>query len=95
MTTTTIMGRKKTMRKKKKKSATRLKVKMMKTTPLSDVEKDETFHDVDEIRTARNEASIPTGRLRDLLNYLNITTPPDFRIKRVSRPGGEEYKAII
>jgi hypothetical protein len=67
MTMTTIMGRKKTMRKKKKR-VTSLKAKMMKTTPLSDVEKDKTFHHADEIKTARNEALIPTGRLRDLLN---------------------------
>jgi hypothetical protein len=45
------------------------------------------FHDVDEIDY--------TGRLRDLLNHLNITTPPKFRIKRVLRPGQEEYKAIM
>jgi hypothetical protein len=35
-------------------------------TPLSNAEKDETFHDADEIKTARNEAPIPIGRLRDL-----------------------------
>jgi hypothetical protein len=64
-------------------------------TPLSDAEKDEMFRDVDEIKTARNEAPVPTGRLRDLLNHLNITTHPEFRIKRVPRPGREEYKAIV
>jgi hypothetical protein len=64
-------------------------------TPLSDVEKDETFHDADEIKTAKNEAPIPTGRLRDLLNHLNITTPPEFRIKRVPHPRWEEYKSIV
>jgi hypothetical protein len=58
-------------------------------------EKDETFHDADEIKTFRDEAPIPTGRLRDLLNHINITTPPKFRIKRISRPGREEYKAIV
>jgi hypothetical protein len=41
--------------------------------------------------TAKNEAPIPTGRLRDLLNHLNITTHPEFRIKRVPGPGREEY----
>jgi hypothetical protein len=30
-----------------------------------------------------------------LLNHINITTPPEFRIKRISRPGREEYKAIL
>jgi hypothetical protein len=38
---------------------------------------------------------IPTGRLRDLLNHINITTPLDFRIKRIPRPSREEYKAIV
>jgi hypothetical protein len=61
----------------------------------SNAEKDETFHDVDKIKTFGNEAPIPTGRLRDLLNHINITTPPEFRIKRILHPGREEYKAIM
>jgi hypothetical protein len=61
----------------------------------NNTEKDETFHDADEIKTAGNEAPIPTGRLRDLLNHLNITTQLEFRIKRVPRPRREEYKAIM
>jgi hypothetical protein len=36
-------------------------------TPWSNAEKDEMFHDADEIKTFGNEAPIPTGRLRDLL----------------------------
>jgi hypothetical protein len=64
-------------------------------TPWSNVKKDEMFHDADEIKTFGNEAPIPTGRLRDLLNHINITTPPEFRIKRIPRPGWEEYKAIV
>ncbi len=64
-------------------------------TPWSNAEKDETFHDADEIKTFGDEAPIPTGRLRDLLNHINITTPPEFRIKRVSCPRREEYKAIM
>jgi hypothetical protein len=43
-------------------------------TPWSNVEKDETFHDIDEIKTFGNKAPIPTGKLRDLLNRINITT---------------------
>jgi hypothetical protein len=62
---------------------------------LSDAEKDEMFRDADEIKTTENEAPIPTGRLRDLLNHLNITTHPGFRIKRVLRPRREEYMAIV
>jgi hypothetical protein len=30
-----------------------------------------------------------------LLNCINITTPPEFRIKRILCPGREEYKAIM
>jgi hypothetical protein len=63
--------------------------------PLSDVEKDEMYHDADKIKTDKNEAPIPTGRMRDLLNRLDITTPPEIRIKRVPCPGREEYKAIM
>jgi hypothetical protein len=61
----------------------------------SNAEKDETFHDADEIKTFGDEAPIPTGRLRDLLNHINVTTPPEFRIKRIPCPGREEYKAIV
>jgi hypothetical protein len=64
-------------------------------TPLSNAEKDDMYHDADEIKTTRNEALIPTGRLRDLLNCLDITTLLEFRIKRVSCPGQEEFKAIM
>jgi hypothetical protein len=64
-------------------------------TPLSDVEKEETYRDADEIKIFGNEAPIPTDRLRDLLNCIDITTPPEFRIKRAPRPGQEEYKEIV
>jgi hypothetical protein len=62
-------------------------------TPWSNTKKDETFHNANEIKTFENEAPIPTGRLRDLLNRINITTLPEFRIKRILCPGREEYKA--
>jgi hypothetical protein len=64
-------------------------------TPWSNAEKDETLHDVDKIKTFGDEAPIPTSRLRDLLNHINIITPPLFRIKRIPRLGREEYKAIV
>jgi hypothetical protein len=64
-------------------------------TPWSNAEKDEVFHDADEIKTFEDEAPIPTGRLRDLLKHINISTPPEFRIKRIPCPGREEYKAIV
>jgi hypothetical protein len=62
---------------------------------LSDTEKEQTYQDANEIKAARNEAPIPTGRLRDLFNHLNITTLLEFRIKRVPHRGQEEYKAIM
>jgi hypothetical protein len=62
---------------------------------LRNTEKEQMCHDTDEIKTVGNEALIPTGGLRDLLNRLDITTPLEFRIKRVSCPGREEYKAIM
>jgi hypothetical protein len=64
-------------------------------TPWRNAEKDEIFHDTDEIKTFGNKAPIPTSRLRDLLNHIDITTSPEFRIKRISRPDREEYKAIV
>jgi hypothetical protein len=56
-------------------------------TPWSNDEKDEIFQDAGEIKTFGDEALIPTSRLRDLLKHINITTPPEFRIKRILRPG--------
>jgi hypothetical protein len=76
MTTTMIIGRKKTMRKKKKRAA-KLKAKKMKTTLLRAMPR----------RMKRSTTPISTGRLRDLLNRINITTLPEFRIKRIPRPG--------
>jgi hypothetical protein len=64
-------------------------------TPLRDAKKDETFQDANEIKTFGDEAPIPTGRRRDLLNRVNITTPLEIRIKRVLRLGWEEYKEIM
>jgi hypothetical protein len=64
-------------------------------TPWSNAEENEIFHDADEIKTFGDKAPILTGRLRDLLKHINITTPPEFRIKRIPRPGREEYKAIV
>jgi hypothetical protein len=63
--------------------------------PWSNAKKDEIFHDTDEIKTFADEAPIPTGKLRDLLKHINITTLPEFRIKRIPHPGREEYKAIV
>jgi hypothetical protein len=62
---------------------------------LSYSEKEKMYHHAYGIKTSRCEAPIPTGRLRDLLNCIDITTPPDFRIKRVPCLEWEEYKATV
>jgi hypothetical protein len=62
---------------------------------LSNAKKEEMYCDADEIKTFGNEAPISTGKVRDLLNRIDITTPLEFKIKRVSHPGREEYKAIV
>jgi hypothetical protein len=62
---------------------------------LSDSEKEKMYCEADEIKTTENEAMIPIDEPRDLLNRVDITTPPEFRIKRVPRPGREKYKAIM
>jgi hypothetical protein len=54
-------------------------------TPLSDSKKEKVYHDANEIKTVKNEAPIPNGRLRDLLNCIDNTTPLEYRIKRVLR----------
>jgi hypothetical protein len=62
---------------------------------LSYSKKEKMYREADEIKTIGNAAPIPISRLRDLLNRIDITTPPEFRIKRVMRPRREEYKAIM
>jgi hypothetical protein len=94
-TMTMTSRRKKIMRKKKNRATRHEGEEDEDYTPWSNTEKDETFHDVDEIKTFGDEAPIPTDRLRDLLNRINITTLPEFRIKKILRPGREEYKAIV
>jgi hypothetical protein len=52
-------------------------------------------HKAEEIKITENEASIPIDRLQDLLNCIDITTALEFRIKRVSLPGQEEYRVVV
>jgi hypothetical protein len=82
MTTTTM-----TMRMEKKKGDEAEDEDDEDYTPLNDFEKDKIYHNANEIKTARNESPIPTGRLRDLLNRIDMTTPPEFKIMRFPRPG--------
>ena len=41
------------------------------------------------------EAVLATARLRGLLSTLHITTGPEYHVKRVPRPGRDEFKASI
>jgi hypothetical protein len=62
---------------------------------VSDFGKEEMCRKAEEIKTVGNEAMIPTARLQDLLNRIDITIPPEFKIKRVPRPGWEEYRVVV
>jgi hypothetical protein len=52
------------------------------------------YRDADEVESFRAEAPVLTGRLRDLLEHLGITTAPRYRIKKVPCLGWVEIKAI-
>jgi hypothetical protein len=80
----------------KKKMATRLKAKKMKTTLLGAMPRRMRYSTTPmKSKFFGDEAPIPAGRLKDLLQHINITIPPEFRIKRILLPGREEYKAIL
>jgi hypothetical protein len=64
-------------------------------TPVRNFGKEEMCCEAEEIKTSENEALISTDRLSELLNRIDITTPPEFRIKRVPRPGWVEYRAVV
>jgi hypothetical protein len=63
--------------------------------PPSDTEDKKMYRDADEVESFGAESPILTGRLRDLLEHLGITTAPRYRIKEVPRSGRVEFKAII
>jgi hypothetical protein len=62
--------------------------------PLSDIEPEKMYRDADEVESFRAESPILAGRLRALLEHLDITTAPRYRIKEVPRSGQVEFKAI-
>jgi hypothetical protein len=61
--------------------------------PPSDIE-DQMYRDVDEVESFGVKAPVPAGRLRALLEHLDITTAPRYRIKEVPCSGRVEFKAI-
>jgi hypothetical protein len=63
-------------------------------TPLSDVEDEKMYRDVDEVESFGIEAPVLADKLRTLLEHLRITTAPRYRIKEVPRSGRVEFKAI-
>jgi hypothetical protein len=61
----------------------------------SDTESEKMYRDADEVESFGAEAPVLAGRLRALLEHLDITTAPRYRIKEVSHSGRMEFKAII
>jgi hypothetical protein len=62
--------------------------------PPSDTEPEKMYRDADEVESFRAESLILAGRLRALLEHLDITTAPRYRVKEVPRSGRVEFKAI-
>jgi hypothetical protein len=62
--------------------------------PPSDTEDEKMYRDADEVESFGAESLILAGRLRALLEHLDITTAPWYRIKEVPRSGRVEFKAI-
>jgi hypothetical protein len=63
--------------------------------PPSDTESEKMYRDADEVESFRAEAPVLVGRLGALLEHLDITTAPRYRIKEVPRSGRVEFKAIV
>jgi hypothetical protein len=62
--------------------------------PPSDTEPEKMYQDADEVESFEAESSILTGRLRALLEHLDITTAPRYSVKEVLHSGRVEFKAI-
>jgi hypothetical protein len=62
--------------------------------PPSNTEAEKMYRDADEVESFGAESPILSGRLRDLLEHLGITTAPRYRIKEVPHSGRVEFKAI-
>jgi hypothetical protein len=63
--------------------------------PPSDTESEKMYRDADEVESFGAESPILAGRLRALLEHLDITTAPRYRIKEVPRLGRVEFKSIV
>jgi hypothetical protein len=62
--------------------------------PSSDTEPEKMYRDADEVESFRAESLILVGRLRALLEHLDITTAPRYKVKEVPRLGQVEFRAI-
>jgi hypothetical protein len=62
--------------------------------PPSDTESKKMYRDADEVESFGAESLILAGRLRALLEHLDITTAPWYMIKEVPRSVRVEFKAI-
>jgi hypothetical protein len=63
--------------------------------PPSYTEAEKMYQDADEVELFGAESSVIAGRLRALLEYLGITTAPQYRIKEVPRSGQVEFKVVV
>jgi hypothetical protein len=61
--------------------------------PPSDTEPEKMYRDADEVESFGAESPILACRLRALLEHLDITTAPRYRVKEVPRSGRVEFKA--
>jgi hypothetical protein len=62
--------------------------------PSSDTKLEKMYRDADEVESFGAESLILAGRLWALLEHLDITTTPRYRVKEVPRSGRVEFKAI-
>jgi hypothetical protein len=60
----------------------------------SDTEAEKMYQDADEVESFGAESPVITDRLRALMEHLDITTTPRYRIKEIPRSGRVEFKAI-
>jgi hypothetical protein len=63
-------------------------------TPPSDAKDEKMYRGADEVESFGVEALVLASRLRALLEHLDITTAPRYRIKEVPHSGRVEFKAI-
>ena len=64
-------------------------------TPESDSEEEPIYRKAEKFRTYGEEAPRAAGRLKGLLYCVGITKAPEYHVKRVPRPGRDEFRAEV